>query len=156
VKTTAICYYSQHHGNTKKLLDAICKSDPEVVLIDVAKGATTDGPADLEGYEWIGFASGIYYSSFAKQLVAYLRDRLPEGKDVFFLYTAGAGRNDRFVREISEAAKEKKTRILGAYGCSGYDTFGPFKLVGGLKKGHPDAKEIWEAVQFYRSLPENG
>ena len=153
MKTTAICYYSQHHGNTKKLLDAICKSDPEVVLIDIAKGAATDGPADLEGYDRIGFASGIYYSSFAKQLLAYLRDQLPEGKDVFFLYTAGAGRNDRFVREISEAAKEKKTRILGAYGCSGYDTFGPFKLVGGLKKGHPDAKEIWEAVQFYRSLP---
>ena len=149
MKTTAICYYSQHHGNTKKLLDAICKSDPEVVLIDVAK----DEFAGLEVYDRIGFASGIYYSSFAKQLVAYLRDRLPEGKDVFFLYTAGAGRNDRFVREISEAAKEKKARILGTYGCSGYDTFGPFKLVGGLKKGHPDAKEIGEAVQFYRSLP---
>ena len=126
MKTTAICYYSQHHGNTKKLLDAICKSDPEVVLIDVAKGAATDGPADLEDYDRIGFASGIYYSSFAKQLLAYLRDQLPEGKDVFFLYTAGAGRNDRFVREISEAAKEKRARILGTYGCSGYDTFGRF------------------------------
>lgn len=152
MKTTAICYYSQHHGNTKKLLDAICKSDPEVVLIDVTKNEF----AGLEAYDRIGFASGIYYSSFAKQLLAYLRNQLPEGKDVFFLYTAGAGRNDRFVREISEAAKEKKARILGPYGCSGYDTFGPFKLVGGLKKGHPDAKEIGEAVQFYRSLPENG
>ena len=155
MKTTAICYYSQHHGNTKKLLDAIRKSDPGVALIDVAKGAATNGAADLEGYDRIGFASGIYYSSFAKQLLAYLRDQLPEGKDVFFLYTAGAGRNDRFVREISEAAKEKRAKILGTYGCSGYDTFGPFKLVGGLKKGHPDAKEIGEAVQFYRSLPEN-
>lgn len=155
MKTTAICYYSQHHGNTKKLLEAICKSDPEAVLIDVTKGVAKDEFAGLEVYDRIGFASGIYYSSFAKQLVAYLRDRLPEGKDVFFLYTAGAGRNDRFVREISEAAKEKRARILGTYGCSGYDTFGPFKLVGGLKKGHPDAKEIGEAVQFYRSLPEN-
>lgn len=152
MKKTAICYYSQHHGNTKKLLDVICKSDPEVVLIDIAKGAGKDGFAGLEAYDRIGFASGIYYSSFAKQLLAYLRNQLPEGKDVFFLYTAGAGRNDRFVREISEAAKEKKARILGTYGCSGYDTFGPFKLVGGLKKGHPDAKEIGEAVQFYRSL----
>ena len=152
MKTTAICYYSQHHGNTKKLLDAICKSDPEVVLIDVTKNEF----AGLEAYDRIGFASGIYYSSFAKQLLAYLRNQLPEGKDVFFLYTAGAGRNDRFVREISESAKEKRARILGTYGCSGYDTFGPFKLVGGLKKGHPDAKEIGEAVQFYRSLPENG
>ena len=57
------------------------------------------------------------------------------------------------IEAAKEAAKEKKARILGTYGCSGYDTFGPFKLVGGLKKGHPDAKEIGEAVQFYRSLP---
>ena len=33
--TTAIVYYSKHHGNTKKLLDAIKKADPAVELIDV-------------------------------------------------------------------------------------------------------------------------
>ena len=29
---TAIVYYSKHHGNTKKLLDAIAGADPAVVL----------------------------------------------------------------------------------------------------------------------------
>ena len=62
---TAIVYYSRHHGNTKKLLDAIAK-DNEVTLID----ATASPEADLSGYDRIGFASGIYYSAFAKQLVA--------------------------------------------------------------------------------------
>ena len=62
MKTTAICYYSQHHGNTKKLLDAIRKSDPEVILIDVTNDVMKDGPVDLEEYDRIGFASGIYYS----------------------------------------------------------------------------------------------
>ena len=34
---TAIVYYSQHHGNTKKLLDAIAKGHPtEEELADAA------------------------------------------------------------------------------------------------------------------------
>ena len=32
---TVIVYYSQHHGNTNKLIDAIAAVDPSVVLIDV-------------------------------------------------------------------------------------------------------------------------
>ena len=82
---TAIVYYSRHHGNTKKLLDAIAK-DNEVTLID----ATASPEADLSGYDRIGFASGIYYSAFAKQLVAYASGHLPENRDVFYLYTHGA------------------------------------------------------------------
>ena len=71
---TAVIYYSKHHGNTKKLLDAIAAGN-ELTLIDV----TAQPPADLSGYDRIGFASGIYYSSFARQLLDYARDRLPEG-----------------------------------------------------------------------------
>ena len=69
---TAIVYYSGHHGNTKKLLDAIA-SQHEVTLINVTKQPETD----LSVYDRIGFASGIYYSSFAKQLIAYARENLP-------------------------------------------------------------------------------
>ena len=38
---TAIVYYSQHHGNTKKLLDAI--KDKHVLIVDdvITTGATT-------------------------------------------------------------------------------------------------------------------
>ena len=48
--------------------------------------------------------------------------------------------------------QEKKGIYLGEYGCLGFDTFGPFKLIGGLKKGHPTAEEIRGAVDFYRGL----
>ena len=40
---TAIIYYSQHHGNTKKLLDAMAAADPDLTLID----ATSAGEMDL-------------------------------------------------------------------------------------------------------------
>ena len=37
-------------------------------------------------------------------------------------------------------------------GKMGYDTFGPFKLVGGIAKGHPDEDDIKNAVEFVTRL----
>ena len=96
---TAIVFYSRHHGNTKKLLDAIAEKYP-VTLID----ATKNPSPDLSGYDAIGFASGI------------------------------------------------QAEILGRYECFGFNTFGPFKLIGGIAKGHPDSNEISGAVKFYKQL----
>ena len=42
--------------------------------------------------------------------------------------------------------------MIGEYECLGFDTFGPFKLVGGLQKGHPTEEEIRKAVEFYQGL----
>ena len=143
---TAIVYYSQHHGNTKKLIDAIA-AQAEVTLISVVESDT----ADLTAFDRVGFASGIYFSSFAKQILAFAEKNLPEGKDVFFINTCGAPAGVYFnaIRKITEA---KNCRELGAYQCLGYDTFGPFKLVGGIAKGHPNEEEINGAVEFYQQL----
>ena len=143
---TAIAYYSQHHGNTKKLLDAIA-AQAEVTLINVVE----EKDADLTAFDRIGFASGIYYSSFAKQIVTFADAHLPENKDVFYIYTHGAPKGG-FLKSIREAAEKKHCRELGAYHCLGFDTFGPFKLVGGIAKGHPNEEEIAGAVRFYQSL----
>ena len=53
---------------------------------------------------------------------------------------------------IREIAEKKHCRELGAYHCLGFDTFGPFKLVGGIAKGHPTEEEIAGATKFYREL----
>ena len=63
---TAIVFYSQHHGNTKKLLDAIAAQE-ELTLIDVVDGKVVD----LADFDCVGFASGIYFASFAKQILDY-------------------------------------------------------------------------------------
>lgn len=144
---TAIVYYSQHHGNTKKLLDAIKAADSTVELIDVTSPSITD----LSAFDRIGFASGIYYSSFAKQVISFADEHLPEGKDVFFLYTHGAPKGG-FLRAIRSITEKRRCRELGTYHCLGFDTFGPFKLVGGIAKGHPDERERKGAVEFYRGL----
>ena len=46
----------------------------------------------------------------------------------------------------------QRCKEIGAYRCMGFDTFGPFKLVGGIAKGHPDEDEIRGAVEFYEGL----
>ncbi len=143
---TAIVYYSRHHGNTKKLLDAIAAAE-DVTLIDV----TQSPPADLSGYDRIGFASGVYYNSFARQLISYADEHLPEDRGVFFICTHGAPRGS-FLKGIREITEKKHGRELGAYHCRGFDTFGPFRFVGGIAKGHPTGEEIAAAVRFYQAL----
>ena len=144
--STAIVYYSQHHGNTKKLLDAIASKNA-VTLIDV----TQQPDADLSAFDRIGFASGIYFSSFAKQLLVFADAHLPESKDVFFIYTHGAPVGG-FLKAMREIARKKRCQEIGSYHCLGFDTFGPFKLVGGVAKGHPTQEEIRGAVEFYMGL----
>ena len=143
---TAIVYYSEHHGNTKKLLDAIA-AQHDVDLINITKDSSTD----LAGYDRIGFASGIYYSSFAKQIIAYVEEKLPNEKPVFFIYTHGAPKGD-FLKGIRAVTQKKNCPEIGEFRCQGYDTFGPFKLVGGIAKGHPTADEVRKAVEFYKGL----
>jgi len=144
---TAIVFYSQHHKNTRKLVEAIKESDPEVKLIDVSVTKV----AELDGYDRIGIASGIYFSKFAKPLMEYLTTQLPEGKEVFALYTCGQMRAS-YTKDIKALVEEKKGTYRGEYGCFGFDTFGPFKLVGGLQKGHPTEEEIQSAVDYYNNL----
>lgn len=143
---TAICYYSRHHGNTLAVLDAMTEGC-DVDLIDV----TARMAVRLDQYDRIGFASGIYFSKFSSVVVNFARQYLPEGREVFFVYTYGAPKVS-LPGNITAAVKEKGCRILGQFGCRGYDTFGPFKLIGGLAKGHPDAQDLKKAKQFFEGL----
>ena len=143
---TAIVYYSQHHGNTEKLVKEIAKLH-EVTLIDVLK----EPEADLNGFDRVGLASGIYFNSFAKQILAFAEKYLPERKDVFLIATCGTKQKTYFgaVRKILSA---KQCTEIGNYLCYGFDTFGPLKLLGGIAKGHPTEEEINGAVRFYEGL----
>ncbi len=51
-------------------------------------------------------------------------------------------------KDILSVIQQKQCTVLGKYNCRGYDTFGPFKLVGGLCKCHPDEADIAGAVDF--------
>lgn len=146
---TAICYYSRHHGNTLKILEAMAQ-EGGVDLVDVTVRQTVR----LEEYDCIGFASGVYFGKSHQSVLAFARQYLPRRKPVFFACTYGGTRGDS-MNALSEIAKEKDCPVLGKFGCRGYDTFGPFKLVGGIAKGHPDRRDLDNARCFYRDIRES-
>ena len=70
---------------------------------------------------------------------------------VFFIYTHGVPKGD-FLKGIRGITEQKNCKEIGSYGCRGYDTFGPFKLLGGIAKGHPTEEEVKDAVTFFQGL----
>lgn len=140
-----IIYASTHHGNTKKVVDAIAK-EFDVELVD----ATAVQQKDLSDYDLIGFASGIYAAQFHQQIKNFALNNLPNNKKIFYIMTSAM--NKDFSKSMAESVKGKNAEVVGVFTCRGYNTFGPFKLVGGTGKGHPDENDLKDAVEFFRRL----
>ena len=140
----AIVYTSVHHGNTEKLVKRIAE-ECQVDLIDAIKQMN----ADLNDYDMIGFASGIYYSKFHQSILNFSEENLSADKKVFLICTYGGSANFKSIEQI---LNKKHASVVGKFGCKGYDTFGPFKLVGGIAKGHPDEEDMKNAVDFVKGL----
>ncbi|NLM65337.1 MAG: flavodoxin [Firmicutes bacterium] len=143
----AIAYYSRHHGNTKKVLDAIADL-ADVTLIDAAECKK----ADLSDYDMIGFASGIYFGRFADEVLDFARANLPAAKPVFLVQTYGVKGN--YTSGMRRIIAEKSCRLLGPYGCRGFDTFGFLRLIGGIAKGRPNERDLEGARKFFKRLIE--
>ena len=143
----AIIYVSRHHGNTKRLL-AEAAEGMDIELIPLS----SLGERDLCVYEAVGLASGIYGFELDKELIDFVLNRassLP--KKLFVIYTSGMGRDsfgNSFIKKLEASGHE----VLGHYQCKGFDTFGPFKLVGGLAKGHPDKADIEGCRSFLEDI----
>lgn len=144
MKSIIICA-STHHGNTRKVVDAIAKEfDVEVV------DATKVTEKNLTDYDLIGFASGIYAAKFHQSVINFAKVNLPRDKKIFFIITSAM--NKDFSKSMATAIEGKNAEVVGKFTCTGYNTFGPFKLVGGTAKGHPDEQDLKNAVDFFEDM----
>ena len=140
-----IVYSSTHHGNTEKVLNKIKAKFPETVLIK----AGDFNPDDFNRYEAIGFASGIFYLKFAKPVDKLFEQALVGSvQKLFFIYTAGAV-NAGFEKTLRKKTEQSGKICMGIFGCKGFDTFGPLKLIGGLNKGRPNEDDFKNAIDFF-------
>ena len=146
MKKTVIVYASTHHGNTRKLIEAISEKY-QIDIIDAIKQKF----ANLSEYDLIGFASGIDFGKFYDAVEQFLKDNLPENKAVFFMYTCARDDKD-FTYTMRTEAMKRHALLMGEYGCRGYNTYGAWKVIGGMNKHHPTKKELDGAVQFYELL----
>ena len=140
-----IVYASRHHGNTEKLVRHLANRYG-IALVDAQAVQSLEG----EEYDLIGFASGMDFGKFYPSVTA-LAQMLPPGKCVYALYTC-ARDQAKYGSEIEEIAGQKGCRYLGKYGCKGYNTYGPWKIIGGMNKAHPDAQELEKACVFYEQI----
>jgi len=144
---TLIVYMSVHHGNTEKVARAIAGE----LGADLVR-ATEAKPEMINNYDIIGFGSGIYFMNFHRQMISWLKSLpLQTAKPAFIFSTSGTGFN-RHNLPFTQLLKSKGFKILGDFACRGFDTFGPFKLIGGLSKGHPDAADLEKAKAWAREM----
>ena len=144
-----ILYASVHHGNTRKIAFEMAK----VLSADVVDLTQAKDP-DISSYDIVGLASGSYYGSMHEKIKAFANTAvfLP-GQKVFLVCTCGAAYRD-YTRGVKQLLKEKGVEVLGSFQCRGYDTFGPFKMVGGIAKGRPNEKDLNKARAFAEKLLE--
>lgn len=143
-----IVYASTHHGNTRKVVEAISKAY-QIEMVD----ATALGEKDLSDYGMIVLASGIYGGMFHKAIQNFAVKNLPNGnvdsnaKKIFYVMTSAM--NKDFSKFMNQFIAGKNVEVVGSFSCTGYNTFGPFKLIGGTGKGHPDEKDLQDAVEAF-------
>ncbi|MDI6725187.1 MAG: flavodoxin family protein [Methanobacterium sp.] len=142
---TAIIYKSVHRGNTKKIAEAIAKP-LNADLFDL-KDFSKD---IIKKYDLIGFGSGIYYYRPHKKLRKFVEELdNVEDKKAFVFSTSGDGRSMGW---LEKKLSSKGFNVLDEFYCKGFDTFGPYKLVGGMNKGKPDEKDLKNAMKFADNL----
>lgn len=150
-----IIYISVHHGNTERVAKVMANI-LDAVLLEVKQADANM----LEQYDLISFGSGIYFGKHHKNLLDFV-DKLPmlRNKKAFIFSTSGL-RKIWFIHNFDKPLKERLQRkgfdIIGEFSCRGLDTYRATKLVGGINKGRPDAKDLKQAGDFARGLKNSG
>ena len=146
IMKSLIVYVSVEHGNTEKVAKAIS----EVLGAELKEAKDVD-PQALQNYELIGFGSGIFFSKFHARLLQLVTEMPHSSYKALIFSTSGYGKTN--VHDALRKELERKgCQIIGDFACKGWDTYKPFKLVGGINKGRPDENDLAQAREFARNL----
>lgn len=141
-----IAYVSVEHGNTEKVARAMA----EVLGADIKKAEDVD-PNSLSDYDLIGFGSGIFKGKFHPSLLKLI-DSLPQLKAKSFIISTGGYGDDKQHPRLKEKLESKGMKVLGGFSCKAWDTYGPFKLMGGINKGRPNEDDLRKAREYAKEL----
>ncbi|MEU9046624.1 MULTISPECIES: flavodoxin family protein [unclassified Kitasatospora] len=152
------------HGNTRRIAEAMGR----VLSAPVVEPEQVDA-AGLSGYDLVGFGSGIFTGQFHPRLRDFVRsvpERAPEGQRqgqgqgqrAFVFATSGLPELPvrPFTRPLVRQLERKGFEVAGAFSCRAFDTWLPFKLVGGINKARPDGDDLAAARAFAEGLRADG
>ncbi|MFD3508575.1 flavodoxin family protein [Nocardia sp. NPDC058666] len=149
MKVILVCK-SVSHGNTARIAQAMS----QVLGGRVVDPADID-PAELADCDLVGFGSGIFNMSFhpdLRRFIAALPTR--QHRKAFVFRTSGLPETPfrRYVTTLTRSLEHKGFEVIDSFGCRGFDTVMPLRLVGGIHKSHPDAADIAAARAFAENL----
>ncbi|MFE6857364.1 flavodoxin family protein [Nocardia sp. NPDC057668] len=148
MKAIIVCT-SVSHGNTGRVAAVL----GEVLDARVVAPGDIDA-AELADHDLVGFGSGIFLGSFHADLRGFI-DTLPQRPGRAFVFAtsgfADAG-PQRFSRPLVRQLEGRGFEVLDTFSCRAFDTYLPFKLVGGIRKGRPDAADLAAARTFAEGL----
>ncbi len=145
MKTLIICI-STKYGNTEK----IAKAMRDVLNADLLKPHEVNVDM-LSKYDLIGFGSGIFYFKHHRVLLD-IADKLQGSKKKAFIFSTGGMGSVKLHKTLKDKLSKKGFTVIGEFCCKGFDTWGPYKLIGGRNKGRPNEKDFENARDFARNL----
>ncbi|MCX5583315.1 flavodoxin family protein [Streptomyces erythrochromogenes] len=150
MKTLLVCT-SVSHGNTRRVAEAMAE-----VL-----GARVVAPqevavADAAGHDLVGFGSGVFSQRMHADLLAFVR-ALPKSSGRAFVF-ATSGLPELpfapFTRPLVRLLEGRGLAVEGTFTCRAFDTWAPFRPVGGINKQRPNAGDLTAARAFAGRLAE--
>ncbi|WP_030247007.1 flavodoxin family protein [Streptomyces sp. NRRL S-350] len=153
MKAVMVCA-SVSHGNTRRIAEVMGR----VLAAEVVEPERID-PAELADYDLVGFGSGIFTGRFHPRLRDFVRS-VPAGRGGRAFVFATSGLPERrlrpFTRPLVRQLEGKGFEVTGTFSCRGFDTWLPFKLVGGINRTRPDGGDLAAARAFAEGLAARG
>jgi flavodoxin len=147
-----LCSY--HHNNTEKVAKVFAK------VLDAKMGSPQQmGPEEPQGYDLVGFGSGID-SGKHYQILLEFAEKLPQVRDkkAFIFSTAGITGEEKVAGDHSALRKRLQSKgyvIVDEFGFPGFNTNSFLKFFGGMNKGRPNAEDLRHAEEFAQSLKKS-
>lgn len=144
----AVVVSSWHHGNTRKIADAIgAQLQADVLTVDEAYAV------DLSQYALVGFGSGIYFAKHDEKLFDLIKAKPSLPHKTFLFSTSGNTLLWRLYHlGLRRLLTSRGCDVINEFNCPGWDTVGPFALFGGFYRGRPNEKDLTRAREFARQL----
>lgn len=142
-----IFYRSAYKGNTLKIAQKIAEVlDAELVSID------SNPAVDLSEYDLIGFGSAINFAAHDAQLQRFVEKQNLKDKTVLIFSTRCRPILGGYHKALRKIINDNGGIIAGEFSCRGYDRTGPWILMDGYNKAHPNERDVFKAGLFAEKL----
>ncbi|MFI7357592.1 flavodoxin family protein [Streptomyces avidinii] len=148
MKTLLVCT-SVSHGNTRRVAEAMAGVLEARVVAPQEVSA-----AEPAGYDLVGFGSGVFSQRMHPDLLGFVRALPASPGRAFVFATSGLPELALapFTRPLVRLLEGKGFEVEATFTCRAFDTWAPFKLVGGINRRRPDEGDLTAARAFAKAL----